>query len=142
MKILVDTNVLIDFFARREPFLADSVKIFELCQQEIVEGCIAAFSVVNMAYILRKNFSLDELKKIFLRLCKLFQVEPIDIEKILRAIDDNTFKDFEDCLQMQCAITFNADFIVTRNVDDFKSSCIPAITPADFCKIFENVEEI
>lgn len=136
MKFLIDTNVLVDFFARREPFLADSVQIFELCQKDIVEGVIAAHSIVNMAYILRKTFTLDELKKIFLRLCTLFKVEAIDVEKILLAIEDKGFKDFEDCLQMQCAVNFNADYIVTRNVADFKSSKIPAITPQDFLKLY------
>ena len=139
MKILIDTNVLIDFFTQREPFFVDSVKIFELCQKDIVEGAIAAHSIVNMDYILRKNFTLDELKKIFLSLCIIFQVEPIDVEKILRAIEDNGFKDFEDCLQMQCAVNFNADYIVTRNIEDFKSINVPAVTPKDFCKLFELV---
>ena len=131
MKILIDTNILIDFFARREPFFGDAVKIFELCQKEIVEGSIAAHSIVDMAYILRKNFTLDELKKIFLRLCTIFKVEAIDVEKILRAIDDNEFKDFEDCLQMQCAVSFDADYIVTRNVRDFKDSKVPVVTPVE-----------
>ena len=85
-----------------------------------------------MSYILRKSYTLDELKKIFLRLCKLFQVESIDLEKILHAIETPNFKDFEDCLQMQCAVSSNVDYIVTRNVDDFKSSDIPAVTPKDF----------
>ena len=114
MKILVDTNVLIDFFAQREPFFADSEKIFELCQKDIIEGVIAVHSIVNMSYILRKSYTLDELKKIFLRLCKLFQVESIDLEKILHAIETPNFKDFEDCLQMQCAVSSNVDYIVTR----------------------------
>ena len=140
MKILIDTNVLVDFFLRREPFLADAVQIFELCQKDIVEGVIAAHSIVNMAYILRKTFTLDELKKIFLRLCKLFKVEAIDVEKIIRAIEDKDFTDFEDCLQLQCAIDFNADYIVTRNVADFKSSKIPAITPQDFLKLYAEKE--
>ena len=140
MKILIDTNILIDFFARREPFFEDAVKIFELCQKEIVEGSIAAHSIVDMAYILRKNFTLDELKKIFLRLCTIFKVEAIDVEKILRAIDDNEFKDFEDCLQMQCAVSFDADYIVTRNVDDFKAGNILAVTPQDFLNLYAEKE--
>ena len=140
MKILIDTNVLIDFFARREPFFEDAEKIFELCQKDFAEGVIASHSIVNMAYILRKKFTLDELKKIFSRLCIIFKVESLDREKILRAIEDKDFKDFEDCLQLQCAINFDADYIVTRNVADFKSSKIPAITPQDFLKLYSEKE--
>ena len=93
-----------------------------------------------MSYILRKSYTLDELKKIFLRLCKLFQVESIDLEKILHAIETPNFKDFEDCLQMQCAVSSNVDYIVTRNVDDFKAGNILAVTPQDFLNLYAEKE--
>lgn len=137
MLVLIDTNILIDLLAKREPFFADSLKIFELCQQEIIDGVIAAHSVVNMAYILRKDFTLDELRKILLRLCKLFQVESINLDKIIAAINDHNFSDFEDCLQTQCALNICANYIITRNVKDFAASEIPAITPKDFFNILE-----
>lgn len=140
MRILIDTNILIDVVARREPFFADAVKVFELCQQEKVEGCIAAHSVVNMAYILRKNFTPDELREILLRLCKIFTVEAIDLRKLIAALNNRDFSDFEDCLQTQCALNLRADFIVTRNVSDFAASEIPAVTPEQFFKLLEEQE--
>lgn len=140
MRILIDTNILIDVVARREPFFADAVKIFEVCQQEIVEGTIAAHSVVNMAYILRKNFTPKELRAILLRLCKIFQVEAIDLSKLIAALSNQDFSDFEDCLQMQCALSQHADYIVTRNAPDFVASAIPAVTPQEFFKILEAEE--
>lgn len=140
MRILIDTNILIDVVARREPFFADAVKIFEICQQEIVEGIIAAHSVVNMAYILRKNFTPEELRAILLRLCKIFQVEAIDLSKLIAALNNQDFSDFEDCLQMQCALNQHADYIVTRNAPDFVASEIPAVTPKEFFKILEAEE--
>lgn len=135
MRILIDTNILIDVIARREPFFADALKIFELCQQEIVDGTIAAHSVVNMAYILRKQFTPDELRQILLRLCKIFQVEAIDLGKLIAALSNRDFSDFEDCLQTQCALNARADYIVTRNVKDFAASEVPAVTPEDFFNI-------
>ena len=140
MRILIDTNILIDVVARREPFFANAVKVFELCQRELVEGVIAAHSVVNMAYILRKNFTPEELRAILLRLCKLFQVEAIDLSKLIAALNDHDFSDFEDCLQTQCALNVRADYIVTRNAPDFAASEIPAVTPEDFFKILEEQE--
>ncbi len=137
MRILIDTNILIDFIARREPFFADALKIFELCQQEIVEGIVAAHSIVNMAYILRKNFKPAQLSKILLRLCKIFQVESIDLAKLTAALNNRDFSDFEDCLQTQCALSRRADYIVTRNVKDFATSEIPALSPEDFFKLLE-----
>ena len=140
MRILIDTNILIDVVARREPFFADAVKVFELCQQELVEGVIAAHSVVNMVYILRKKFTPEQLRAILLRLCKLFQVEAIDLSKLVAALSDQDFSDFEDCLQTQCALNVRADYIVTRNTPDFKASTIPAVTPEDFFEILEAAE--
>ena len=135
MLILIDTNVLIDFIAKREPFYISSEKVIDFCRQEIIDGAIAGHSVLNAMYILRKNFSLSELKAIFLNLCEFLYIEPVDFEKILSALKDDNFSDFEDCVQMQCALNFRADYIVTRDIKDFRGSEIPAVTPEDFCKI-------
>lgn len=135
MRILIDTNILIDVIARREPFFTDAVKVFELCQQEKVQGYIAAHSVVNMAYILRKNFTLDELREILLRLCQIFTVEAINLNKLIAALNNRNFSDFEDSLQTQCALNIRTDYIVTRNIKDFTASEIPAITPEEFFKL-------
>ena len=140
MRILIDTNVLIDVIARREPFFANAVKVFEICQRETVEGCSAAHSVVDMVYILRKNFTANELREILLRLCKIFVVEAIDMSKLIAALNNRDFSDFEDCLQTQCALSLHADYIVTRNVKDFAVSEIPAVTPEEFFKILEEQE--
>ena len=135
MLILIDTNVLIDFIAKREPFYIFSEKVVDFCRQEIVDGALAGHSVLNAMYILRKNFSLSELKAIFLNLCEFLYIEPVDFEKILSALKDDNFSDFEDCVQMQCALNFRADYIVTRDIKDFRGSEIPAVTPEDFCRI-------
>lgn len=134
MRILVDTNILIDVVTMREPFFADSVKIFELCQKKAVKGAVAAHSIPNMAYILRKDFSSDDLRKIFLNIFEIFRIEAVDFEKLLATVANYNFSDFEDCLQVQCAKSFRANYIITRNVKDFAASEIPAITPEDFCK--------
>ena len=139
MRILIDTNVLIDAAAMRMPFYTFSEKVIDICHRD-VEGVIAAHSIVNMAYLLRKNLTLSEFKELILSLSEFIKIESIDIEKIFRAIEDKDFKDFEDCLQLQCAIDFNADYIVTRNVADFKSSKIPAITPQDFLNLYAEKE--
>ena len=95
MRILVDTNVLIDVVTRREPFLADSIKIFELCQEKVIVGAIAAHSISNMSYILRKDFSRDKLREIFLNIFEIFRVEAIDFSKLLATVADETFSDFK-----------------------------------------------
>ena len=141
MKVLVDTNVLLDVLAKREEFFEKSFKIFELCQEERIYGVIAAHSIPNIVYVLRKNFSLAEIKVMLKSLCKIFYVDSLDVEKIQAAIDDEIFSDFEDCLQVQSGINFQADCIITRDLKDFRLSPIAAITPDDFCKLFEQAEQ-
>ena len=140
MLILIDTNVLLDVIARREPYVIFSEKVIDLCRQEIINGAIAGHSVLNAMYVLRKNFTLTERKEIFLSLCEFLYVESVDFGKIVQALKDDDFSDFEDCLQMQCALSLHADYIVTRNVKDFAASEIPAVTPEEFLKLLEEQE--
>ena len=140
MLILIDTNVLLDVIARREPYVVFSEKVIDLCRQEIINGAIAGHSVLNAMYVLRKNFTLTERKEIFLSLCEFLYVESIDFGKIIQALKDDDFSDFEDCLQMQCALSLRADYIITRNIKDFTASEIPAVTPEDFFNILEEQE--
>jgi len=131
---------LLDVIARREPYVIFSEKVIDLCRQEIINGAIAGHSVLNAMYVLRKNFTLEERKEIFLSLCEFLYVESVDFGKIIQALKDDDFSDFEDCLQMQCALSLRADYIVTRNVKDFAVSDIPAVTPEEFLNILEEQE--
>jgi predicted nucleic acid-binding protein len=88
-------------------------------------------------YILRKNFSDKEMREILLGLCNLFSICNVDETIIISALRESSFKDFEDCIQSQCAVFVNADYIVTRNIKDFTNSRIRAITPQDFINLFE-----
>lgn len=135
LRILVDTNVLLDYLLCRSPYDQAAKQIIVACKQRRVSGCIAAHSIPNMFFILRKAFSVAERRKLLLGICELFEVEGIDKAKILHALADEMFSDFEDCLQKECAAAFQADYIVTRNCADFKSSGIPCIEPAEFCKM-------
>lgn len=137
MLILIDTNILLDVIIKREPHFILSEKIIDLCRREIINGAIAGHSVLNAMYILRKRLTLTERKEIFLNLCEFLYVESIDFGKIIQALKDDTFSDFEDCLQTQCALNIRADYIVTRNVKDFAASEIPAVTPEEFFKLLE-----
>ena len=136
MRILVDTNVIIDYVADREPYAACAYKIIEMCITKTVTGCIAAHSVVNLFYILRKELSVEERKVMLMKLCRVFYVVDIDIFKIQTALKNDEFKDLEDCLQYECAKDFRADYIVTRNEKDFTSGKIKAIAPREFLAVF------
>lgn len=141
MKALIDTNVLIDFLAIREPFFADADRIITACRDMTFQGCIAAHSVPDCFYLLRKN-PLDERRIIIKSLCQTFDIVGLDSDKISVALDNFDFKDFEDCLQSECAADYGAEYIVTRNTKDFDNSKVKAITPAEFLQLLSpNNEE-
>lgn len=132
MKILVDTNVVIDALIGRQPYFDNADKIIKLCADKKVQGYLAAHSIPNLFYILRKSMSLEERRHVLLQLCDIFIVEGIDSVKIITAIENRSFLDFEDCLQDECAISVGADYIVTRNVKDFTYAKVKAISPENF----------
>lgn len=68
-------------------------------------------------------------------ICKIFDVEGIDKTKLLAGLENEDFADFEDCLQMECAKTYGAEYIITRNIFDYKSSEIKAILPKDYLEL-------
>ena len=132
MKILIDTNVLIDYILKREPYTESAEKILFLCKNRKIDGCIAAHSVMNMFYILRKEMTVNEIRLFIVSLSKVTDIIGVDKPKIFRAIVNENFKDFEDCVQMKCAKEFCADYIVTRNIKDFQNSVIKPILPDEF----------
>jgi len=132
MVILIDTNVMLDYFIPRQPHADVASDILHLCFERKCDGYMAAHSFTNIFYILRKRFSAGERKRLLLELCEFIGVAGIQRKQIVEALADENFDDFEDRLQLECAGKVNADYIVTRNVSDFSSSPIPAIVPEDF----------
>lgn len=132
MRVLIDTNVLADLLLGREPYYDIAYDIFTLCAEKKVSGYIAAHSIPNLFYILRKSLSKEERREALKDICQIVKVEGIDSFKILSALDNGDFSDFEDCLQEECAAAVSADYVVTRNLKDFALSRVPAILPDTF----------
>lgn len=131
-RILVDTNVLLDYLLTREPFYEEARGIVTSCVDGRIKGCIAAHSISNIFYILRKDYDIKERREVLLNLCSIFDVEGIDKDKLLAGLQNESFSDFEDCLQMECAKAYQAEYIVTRNIADYKTSEVKAVLPGDF----------
>ena len=136
MKILVDTNVLIDYLAGRKPYYEDADRVIRLCIEHKIKGYMAAHSVTDMYYILRKDYKESSVRRIMIKsLFDILDVSGINRDVLVNALDREDFEDFEDCVQDECAEMVAADYIVTRNVKDFEHSKIPAIAPDEFLKL-------
>lgn len=140
MVVLIDTNVLLDYLETREPYFEDSYRILLLCAEEKVKGYMAFHSVPNIFYIMRRTHDKESRRKLLNEICNILTVVGASHEKIVDAINREDFPDFEDCLQVQCAREIRADYIVTRNEEDFAHSEIEAVTPEEFLIKHKNAE--
>lgn len=130
--VLIDTNIFIDVLQDRIPFTDNSQAVIGLVTQKKIKGAVAAHSITNLWYILRKTHSDEERRNYLLSLFELFDVVSIDKNRLVAALEKSDFKDFEDCLQDECAYAINADYIITRNAKDSESSMVKALTPEEF----------
>lgn len=121
MTILVDTNIVLDVLLKRKPHAGEAQVIMTKCADREITGCLAAHSIPNLFYILRKTYSQKERRRLLKNLCDVFYISALNTEKIMSAIENEEFEDFEDCLQEECAVEIMADYIVTRNPDDYKN---------------------
>jgi predicted nucleic acid-binding protein len=132
MKVLVDTNVLLDVLAKRQPFYADSAAIWTLAEEGQIEGLVSAVSFTNIFYIVRKLAGADTAQRTLVLLRDTFTAVACDIPILNRAIDSD-FKDFEGAVQYFTALQAGAACLVSRNPDHFpRTNDCPVISPAEF----------
>lgn len=86
--------------------------------------------------MLRKYYSADTCRDILLAVLDILSVLSVDERKIRMALQNEAFKDFEDCLQAECGQDAKADYIVTRNAKDFANSEIPCLSPGEVRTMF------
>ncbi len=140
MKILIDTNVALTYVSGREdPFSDDVDEIMLMCAREEIKGAMAFHSLSTIWYQARKLP--DETRREWIKqLCELLTITGADNVSVLLAVKNTDSKDFEDALQVCCAETFQADYIVTANISDFRGhSEIPALTPREFLSMWRSL---
>lgn len=133
MKILVDTNVIIDILCKREPFFEDSYNALNKCidNHTII---VSASAITDIFYIARKYIGSEQAKECIrnlLDLIKISDTRGADIEKAL----SSDISDFEDAVVSAIAERQKATYILTRNTKDFEKSKILSITPHDYLNI-------
>ena len=132
MRILIDTNVIMDILQKREPFFADSYRALRKAMESDAECLISASAATDIFYMLRKALgSAQQAKEQIEQLAQLVSfadVQGMDIHTaLMRAMSD-----FEDAVVDAVAERNGASYILTRNIKDFAGSVVPAILPADF----------
>lgn len=135
MNLLIDTNIIVDYLADREPFADQAEHIIEICNRGQAIGYLTASAVTDIYYILRKIAKHEQIIENLKMLFSILDITNVDKTDLLRAMDID-IPDLEDALVCQCAKKVKADFVVTRNIKDFRKSPIQPITPEDLLNQF------
>lgn len=130
MKVLIDTNVVLDVLCKREGFYEDAARIMKYCEVNKITGVISALTIPNIVYIMRKELDAQKTRDVIEKLQLVFTIADLKSDDIKKALSMN-FKDFEDALQSACASRIKADYIITRNIRDFVNSKVTAIKPTE-----------
>ena len=130
-RIFVDTNILLDVLLEREGYYYDALKIWANAENGNVEACIAAISLNNVHYVMRKLKSETTAMLAVKILLRIFKVIPVDADILGLAVDFHD-KDFEDDIQLQCALKAKCSQLFTRNPNHYDHSAIAVVPPSSF----------
>lgn len=134
-KVLLDSDVILDFFFDREPFSENAAQILSLCESKKITGYITPVILSNVYYLLRQSATHEKVIEKLKMLVSFTEILVINKESILQALHSE-FKDFEDALQNYAAeINDTIDCIVTRNTKDYKKSTLGVLTPENYLKM-------
>jgi predicted nucleic acid-binding protein len=137
-KVFIDTDILLDLLAQREPFYRYSAQLFTLVDENKLEAFTSPVAFSNLFYILSKHtnrtFAHYSLRKLRL----LIKVIPVN-EKVIDLALNSEFKDFEDAIQFYAAKLHGLDFIITRNTRDFVSRELVVLTAEEFMEQYASI---
>ena len=131
MKVFVDTNVLLDVLASRDPFYTDAARIWSLAERGRIEGQVSVISFNNIYYVIRRAANRNAAEKALRLMRNVFTAVPLNAQVLSQAIDAG-FSDFEDAIQFHSAVYASADCLITRDADHFPATAFPVLSPAQF----------
>lgn len=133
-KVFVDTDIIYDLLAKRDPFYSAAARLFTLADEGKVQIFISALSLANIHYLISKQQSESQAKKILRKFKVLVRITPLT-EKIIDLALNSEFEDFEDAIQYFSALQNDIEILLTRNLKDYKKAQISVLTAQDFINI-------
>ena len=136
MRVIVDTNVVLDVLLARRPFVESASRVFALVEQSRIEASLCATTVTTVDYLLTQSLSRDEGRQALRGLLELFEIAPVNRSVIEKALQSK-IEDFEDAVLEQAGCLTGAEAIITRNTKDFRKSSIKALDPTELLLALE-----
>jgi predicted nucleic acid-binding protein len=134
--IFSDTDIILDVITGRMPFSVEASSLFTLIEEEQIKSSTSSLSISYIYYVLRKYATHQRVVSRLKELSELLHILSVD-DTIIKSALQSGFKDFEDAIQYQTALTNpDIELIVTRNIKDYKRAELPVMTPGTFLKTY------
>ena len=130
--IFLDTNILLDWLLKRQPFYLASARVLTLADRGEITAYVSALSVANAAYIVERHSKGQTARTTAAAIREIIRVLALKDEHLALAIGDVTFDDFEDCVQYYAATEVGAECVITHDKTGFDNSALPVFTAAEF----------
>ena len=131
MRVLLDTNVVLDLLLARKPFLHAAAEVFGLVEQSRVEGLLCATTVTTVDYLLTQALPRPAARQALRKLMALFEIAPVNRAVLEEALKSKV-SDFEDAVLEQAGWLAGAEVIVTRDQRDFRLARLKVLGPDEF----------
>lgn len=140
MKVLFDTNIILDVLLNREPFVELSAKLLSSVENTDIEGYLCATTITTLDYLIAKATSRKKANIEVQKLLNLFQIAEVN-ELVLESSINSEFKDFEDAVQYFSAVYSDVDALVTRNAKDYKQAKLAVYNPDELSKLISHMRQ-
>ncbi len=138
MKVLFDTNIILDVLLDRKPFSEHASYILSSVERSEMSGFLCATTITTIHYLLSKYLDKEKAIDSITSIMALFEVAPVNRLVIENALQSK-FTDFEDSVLHESARHAGAEYIITRNLKDFKNAKIPVFSPTEFLSMLESL---
>lgn len=135
MEVLIDSNIILDWFLKRDQFYENSKAVLNKCWFGNIKSFITIHSLCDIYYLVGNKFPLEEKKKLIQFLLNRSEIIEENYNSVKAFIDYDFYDDLEDCLQIQSAQNLRLNYIITRNIKDFRYSTVQAVTPEQFLEM-------
>jgi predicted nucleic acid-binding protein len=135
-KVFVDSDIVLDLLSGRQPHYNYAAELFSLADENSIKLYVSSLTFANVNYILSKQLSAGQARKMLLKLKTLINVLSVN-DKIIELALASDFSDFEDAIQYNTAIENGITTLLTRNLKDFKKADITILTAQQFLKAID-----
>jgi len=139
MKVLFDTNIILDVLLDREPFSESASYLLSKVERSEIIGFVCATTITTIYYLINKKLGSEAAARHVRSLMSLFEIAPVNrvvLEDALTA----KFDDFEEAVLYESALHAGIEYIVTRNVRGFKKARLPVFDPMEFINVLEGLD--